>query len=75
MTPAELSSCLRIIRWTPDILADALECDISLVLAWMEAVEPVPMKVGVWLKVTADAHQALEAERPKSLKGKRFMPH
>ncbi len=75
MTPAELSTCLRIIRWTPDILADALECDISLVLAWLEGVEKIPMKVGVWLKVAADAHEAIEAERPKSLKGKRYLRH
>lgn len=75
MTPAELSACLRIIRWTPDTLAQALECDISLVLAWLEDIEPVPVKVDVWLKVAATAHKAIEAERPKSLKGKRYTRH
>jgi len=75
MTPAELSTCLRIIRWTPDTLADALECDISLILAWLEGVEPVPLKTKIWLKAMAQFHEEIEAERPKSLKGKRFMPH
>jgi len=36
MTPAELDTALRDIRWTPDILARALECKVSLVQAWLD---------------------------------------
>lgn len=54
MTPAQISEALDMIRWTPDILARALECDVSLVHAWLDGNADIPMKAGVWLKVLAE---------------------
>jgi hypothetical protein len=31
------------------------------------------MKVGVWIKVIAEHHQAFEQTRPKTVKGKKFV--
>ena len=72
MTSQRLHECLRIIRWSPDALAEALGCDISLVLAWLENAEEVPIKTGAWIETLATAHAAAEAVKPASLRGKRF---
>ncbi len=73
MTPDQLDAALRDIRWTPDILARALECDVSLVHAWLDGNSEPPMKVAVWIKVIAEHHQAFEQTKPKSVKGKKFL--
>lgn len=72
MTPARLSECLTSIRWTPEILADALGCDVSLVNAWLDGDQEMPMKASAWMGMLATVHKAAEAEKPGSLKGKRF---
>jgi hypothetical protein len=72
MTPERLSECLGSIRWTPQVLAVALECDLALVEAWLDGKAEVPIKAHAWIQTLALAHQALEDGRPKSLKGKRF---
>jgi hypothetical protein len=72
MTRTELSDALDAIRWTPDILARALLCDVSLINAWLDGNAEIPMKAGIWIKLLADHHRAFEHERPKSLKGKRY---
>ncbi|HWJ88536.1 MAG TPA: hypothetical protein VNS12_10730 [Pelagibacterium sp.] len=72
MTPDRYVQCLEILRWTNETLAEALGCDESLTEAYAIGLEPIPMKLGAWLNVAAEAHQALEIELPKSLKGKRF---
>lgn len=73
MTPAELDDALHIIRWTPDILARALGCDVSLVHAWLDGNAEIPMKTGVWLTVLADAHRGMEELKPKTVKGRKFL--
>lgn len=73
MTPAELDDALHIIRWTPDILACALECDVSLVHAWLDGNAEIPMKTGIWIKILAEAHQAFEETKPKTVRGKKFV--
>jgi len=73
MTPDQLDTALHDIRWTPDILARALECDVSLVHAWLDGNAEIPMKTGVWLKVLAEAHRGMEEMKPKTVKGKRFL--
>lgn len=72
MTPAELDTALHDIRWTPDILARAFGCDVSLVHAWLDGNAEIPMKAGVWITVLAETHRGMENAKPKSLKGKRY---
>lgn len=72
MTPTRLVECLTIIRWTSLDLADALECDVSLVGAWLEGLEEVPVKVAAWIETLATVHDAANAEKPKSVKGQRY---
>jgi hypothetical protein len=74
MTPEEIKQRLATIRWTSKMLAEALECDVSFALAWLDGRAEVPMKVAAWLQTLALSHEALEGERPRSLKGKRFKP-
>lgn len=72
MTPERLDECLSLIRWSPDTLARCFGCDVSLVEAWLSGEVEIPMKAGAWIKVLAEAHEAAETLKPKSLKGKRF---
>ena len=71
MTPERLAECLSIVRWAPDTLAQALGCDMSLVKAWLDDLEEIPMKTGAWIETLATVHQVAEAQKPVSLKGKR----
>ncbi len=72
MTPNRLVECLATLRWTSLDLADALECDISLVEAWLEGMEEIPVKAAAWMETLATVHAAAEREKPASLKGRRF---
>jgi hypothetical protein len=71
MTPERLGECLSIVRWSPDTLAQALGCYVSLVHAWLEGLEEVPPKAGAWIEALATTHSSAEALKPVSLKGKR----
>jgi hypothetical protein len=71
MSPDRLSECLSIIRWTPDTLAQALGCYVSLVHAWLEGLEDVPIKTGAWIETLAATHAAAEKLKPDGMKGKR----
>lgn len=72
MNSLRLKDCLRAVRWSPDTLAEALGCDISLVLAWLENIEEIPIEVGAWLETLATAHNAAEAVTPDTVRGKFF---
>lgn len=72
MTPTRLVECLTVIRWTSLDLAEALECDVSLVEAWLEGLEDIPVKTAAWIETMAKVHAVAEAEKPRSLRGKRF---
>lgn len=72
MTPERLEECLSAIHWTPDTLARVLECDVSLVHAWLNDEAEIPLKAGAWIEIVAQHHEAFEATRPKGLKGKRL---
>ena len=72
MTPSRLTECLVIIRWTPEILAEALGCDESLVNAWILGHAEVPVKTAAWIHTIATFHEAAEAQKPASLKGRRW---
>jgi hypothetical protein len=72
MTPERLGECLSIIRWSPDTLARALECDLLLVEAWLDGELEIPPKAAAWIETVAMHMEAAEALKPKGLKGKRF---
>lgn len=72
MTSDQLAAALHDIRWTPDTLARALGCDVSLIHAWLDGNAEIPMKIGTWIKVVAEHHQAFEQTKPKTVKGKRY---
>lgn len=71
MTPERLKECLSIIRWSPDTLASALGCYVSLVHAWLDGLEEVSPKAAAWIEALAMTHEAAEGLKPASLKGKR----
>lgn len=72
MNSLQLKECLQIVRWSSDTLAEALGCDISLVLAWLENIEEIPIEVGAWFETLATAHNAAESVTPDSVRGKFF---
>ena len=72
MSPDRLDECLSVLRWSPDTLAGALECDASVVGAWLFGEAEIPPKAAAWIETLASYHQAAEDLKPKSLKGKRW---
>lgn len=72
MTPTRLIACLEALHWTTETLAEALGCDESLTEAWVLGLAEIPPKAGAWINTLALAHEGLEDEKPKSLKGKRY---
>lgn len=71
MTPERLEECLSIVRWPPATLAEALGCDVSLIHAWLNGLEPVPIKTSAWIETLATTHTAAEKLKPVGIKGKR----
>lgn len=72
MTPGRLDECLSLIRWSPDTLARALECDVSLVEVWLSGELEIPPKAAAWIETVAMHMEAAEAIKPKGLKRKRI---
>ncbi|KKB12390.1 hypothetical protein VE25_07510 [Devosia geojensis] len=72
MTPDRFNECLEHIHWSTETLAEILGCDESLAEAYSLGLTEVPMKLGVWLEVLAQTHEAAESGRPTGLKGKRY---
>lgn len=72
MSPDRLEECLSALHWTPDVLARALECDVSLVNAWMVGLAQAPPKAAAWIETLGNIHESAEGMKPKGLKGKRF---
>jgi hypothetical protein len=71
MTPARFNECLEHLHWSTETLAGILGCDESLTEAYSLGLEEVPLKLGVWVEVLAQAHEALADQMPTSLQGKR----
>jgi hypothetical protein len=71
MTPAQLEECLSIVRWTPDVLAEALGCQVSLVHAWLEGTEDIPPETAAWIEALAITHAAAETIKPVGMEGTR----
>jgi hypothetical protein len=72
MTPARFNECLEQMHWSLEVLAERLGCDESLTEAYSLGLEPVPMKLVVWLEILAQAHVGADEWKPTSLKGKRY---
>lgn len=67
------NECLEHVHWSTETLAGILGCDESLTEAYSMGLTEVPVKLAAWLETLAQAHEALESERPKGLKGKRYV--
>jgi hypothetical protein len=71
VTPDRFNQCLEALHWSTEQLAAIFECDEGLTEAWSLGFEEVPPKAAAWLQALASVHEAMEKERPVSLKGKR----
>jgi hypothetical protein len=56
----------------PNTLARALGCDVSLVNAWLDDLDEIPVQTGAWIEALARVHQQTETLKPVGLKGRRF---
>jgi hypothetical protein len=64
MTPERLSECLRVVRWSKQVLAEALDVPATLVTIWLAGTEEIPRKVGAWLEALCFVHEAAEETIP-----------
>jgi hypothetical protein len=71
MIPAQLEERLSIVRWTPDVLADALGRHVSLVHAWLEGTEDFPPDTAAWIEALAITHAAAETIKRVGMEGTR----
>lgn len=69
MTPDRFNECLRVIRWTPLIMASVLHCELSWIEALEAGTEEVPVGLAAWLEVLAQSHEALPP--PRTYRGRR----
>ena len=74
MKAGQLADCLRAVRWTPQTMADALGCDIAVVMAWLDGSDTIPPKAKVWINLLAMVHREADQERPTTIRGKRLRP-
>lgn len=71
MTPARFIECLEALHWSNDQLAEIFGCDEGLVEAWALGLDEVPPKAAAWLEALAVVHERMEAEKPRSLRGRK----
>lgn len=64
MTPDRLATCLQVVRWHKDTLAEAIDVPVQFVDDWMAGRANVPAKVGAWLEALSFVHEAAEASKP-----------
>lgn len=72
MNRDRFNQALEALHWDTDVLARALGCDASLTEAYALGLAEVPVKLGAWLEVLAQSHEALTADMPTGLRGKRY---
>lgn len=53
MKPDQLNHCLLDIGWSDEILAQKLECHVSLVEAWLSGDAEIPPKAAAWITALA----------------------
>lgn len=66
MTPERLEECLRLVRWTKDTLAQAIDVPSDAVTAWLAGTEMIPRKVGAWIEALCFVHEAAEESKPST---------
>lgn len=66
MTPERLTECLRLVRWTKDVLAEALDVPSELVTGWLAGTEQIPRKIGAWIEALCFVHEAAEETIPST---------
>jgi hypothetical protein len=59
-----LSECLETIRWTPEILAEAVDVPSNVPLEWLSGREQIPRKVAAWLEALCFVHESAEESKP-----------
>lgn len=64
VTPDRLKDCLETVRWAPETLASALDCELGLVHAWIGGEAEVPAAVKDWIEALATVHRAVEIRKP-----------
>lgn len=72
MAPDRLEECLTILRWTRNTLASVMECDMSLVDAWLVGLAEIPADIAAWVETLATIHEQIEAMKPAGLNGKSY---
>lgn len=67
LKPERFNECLSFLRWSQIDLAQALECDVFLVNAWANGIEPIPDDISTWVDKLGKAHA--KAGIPQNYKG------
>ena len=44
MTPERLTECMRLVRWSKDVLAEALDVPSDMVTDWLAGTDQVPAR-------------------------------
>lgn len=70
MAPDRLEECLTILHWPRSTLASMMECDISLVDAWLVGLAEIPADIAAWIETLASVHEEIMLMKPEGLQGK-----
>jgi hypothetical protein len=74
MAPDRLAECLAIIPWSTGAIAEALDCHVSLIEAWLGGREEIPANAAAWIEAMITVHKAAEDDKLISLKRKGAKP-
>jgi len=66
MTPERLTECLRVVRWSKDVVAESLDVPSDLVTGWLAGTEMIPRKVAAWIEALCFVHEAAEVTKPST---------
>jgi len=66
MTPERLTECMRLVHWSKDVVAEALDVPSDLVTGWLAGTETIPRKVAAWIEALCFVHEAAEATKPST---------
>ncbi len=66
MTPDRLTECMRLVRWSKDVLAEALDVPSDLVTGWLAGTEQVPARSAPGSRHCACVHEAAEETKPST---------
>ena len=66
MTPERLTECLRLVRWSKNVLAEALDVPSELVTGWLAGTDRYLAKVGAWIEALCFVHEAAEETIPST---------